>query len=123
MQVAFEYSRPEPHDYGSLVSLESNTECILKGVDLLSPPMAREVHYNELTDLLEELDYPVSREEAAETMSDVTLLLADGERNLGELVSRTSSDKFVAVDDVFTELQSTLPREAVGEPYQSEGEG
>lgn len=85
--------------------------------------MAREVHYNKLTDMLQELGYPVSREEAAEEMSDVTLLLADGQRNLGELVSRTSSDKFVSVDDVFTELQSTLPREAVGEPYQSEGEG
>lgn len=85
--------------------------------------MAREVHYNELTNLLEELDYPVERNDASEEMSEVKLLLADGERNLGELVSKTDSEKFVSVDDLFSDLQNTLPREAVGEPYQSEGEG
>lgn len=85
--------------------------------------MTREVHYNELADLLEELDYPVDRPRAAEAMSDVTLLLADGETNLGELISETSSERHVSVDDLLSELQNTLPREAVGEPYQSEGEG
>lgn len=85
--------------------------------------MAREVHYNELPGFLEEIDYPSEREEVAERMSDVTLLLADGERNLGELIEATDSVRFVSVDDLFSALQNTLPREAVGEPYQSEGEG
>ncbi len=85
--------------------------------------MAREVHLNNVTEVLEELDYPVDRTTATEATTPVTLLLADGERNLGELVSRTDSEQFDSPDEIFSELQNTLPREAVGEPYQSEGEG
>lgn len=85
--------------------------------------MAREVHHNELPGLLEEFDYPVSREAVVAETAETTLLLADGERNLGELVSKTDGERFGSAEDLFAELQNTLPREAVGEPYQSEGEG
>lgn len=106
-----------------MVCLQSDTQRLLKEVELLESPVTRKIHFNEIVDLLEELQYPVERTAAAEQMSDVTMLLADGERDLDNLISKTDSEQFESVDHLFTELQSTLPREAVGEPYQSEGEG
>ena len=85
--------------------------------------MAREVKLSQIDDVLDELSYPVPRDDAAVEFEDVTVLLADGEVNLGELVSETGSDTFSSRDDLKTEIHNTLPREAVGEPYQSEGEG
>lgn len=85
--------------------------------------MTREVKLSHVADLFEEFDYPIERAAAAEAVSDVTLRLAEGERNLGTLVSKMDSDTFDDTEDIVSELHNTLPREAVGEPYQSEGEG
>lgn len=85
--------------------------------------MARETKLSHLTDLLEELEYPAGQAAATEQFSDVTVLLADGEVNLGVLISKTASDRFDSAEDLEAELHNTFPREAVGEPYQSEGEG
>ncbi|KYH27661.1 hypothetical protein HAPAU_03290 [Halalkalicoccus paucihalophilus] len=85
--------------------------------------MTREVKLSRVDDELEELSYPISRDDAAVEFEEVTVLLADGEANLGELVSETGSDSYRSVDDLKTEIHNSLPREAVGEPYQSEGEG
>ncbi|ELY60438.1 hypothetical protein C491_04050 [Natronococcus amylolyticus DSM 10524] len=82
-----------------------------------------EVKLSRIDDAFERLEYPIEAETAATELEGVTLLLADGERNLGELVGRTNSDRFESADDLETELHNVLPREAVGEPYQSEGEG
>ncbi len=78
---------------------------------------------SQLEDTLDELSYPIARDDAAIEFEDVTVLLADGEANLGELVSETGSDSFTSREDLESEIQNVLPREAVGEPYQSEGEG
>ena len=85
--------------------------------------MAREVKMSQLEDTLDELSYPIARDDAAIALEDVTVLLADGEANLGELVSETGSDSFATREDLESEIHNVLPREAVGEPYQSEGEG
>ncbi|MFC6904946.1 DUF5789 family protein [Halalkalicoccus tibetensis] len=85
--------------------------------------MAREIKMSQLEDTLDELSYPIARDDAAIEFEDVTVLLADGEANLGELVSETGSDSFTSREDLESEIQNVLPREAVGEPYQSEGEG
>lgn len=85
--------------------------------------MDREIKLNELDAVLGELSYPAERDEAAKDCTDVTLRLADGEINLGELIDETESDEFDSVEDLTAELHNVLPREAVGEPYQSEGEG
>ena len=82
-----------------------------------------EVNLSRVETVLEDLEYPVTNDEAARELDDVTLLLADGERNLGSLVERSDRDRFESVDDVKSALHNVLPREAVGEPYQSEGEG
>ncbi|WP_227355462.1 DUF5789 family protein [Haladaptatus salinisoli] len=85
--------------------------------------MAREVKLNHVESVLRELSYPISREDAAERFDDVTLVLAEGEKNLGEHVSQMSDAEFESADDLENEVFNNLPRRAVGEPYQSEGEG
>ncbi|MDS0473724.1 hypothetical protein [Natrinema sp. 1APR25-10V2] len=82
-----------------------------------------EVKLSRVSAVLEDLDYPIAPDQAATELEDVTLLLADGERNLGDLVERIDSVRFESREDLESELHNVLPREAVGEPYQSEGEG
>lgn len=84
--------------------------------------MARDVKYSRIEESLEELDYPIDRETAADEFAAVTLLLADGEENLGKLVSRIDEERFDSAEDIEAGLHNVLPREAVGEPYQSEGD-
>ncbi len=95
--------------------------CKQTGVE--GPDMGRNVHLNDIEPVLEELDYPVSRDAVADQCDDVTLVLADGEENLGDLVAGSGADEFSSTDDLQSEVFNLLPRHAVGEPYQSEGEG
>ncbi|UPV73276.1 hypothetical protein M0R89_12050 [Halorussus limi] len=85
--------------------------------------MAREVKLSHVESMLGELSYPIARETAASEFEDVTLLLADGERNLGELIADVPAEEFESNEELQSEINNVLPREAVGEPYQSEGEG
>ena len=85
--------------------------------------MTREIPLSDSSAVFNELEYPIDRADAAAELSDVTLLLADGEADLGELIPNMTSDTFETTDDIETELHNVLPRSAVGEPYQSEGEG
>ena len=84
--------------------------------------MSERVKLSRVQTLFEELDYPVTRDDAAAEFADVTITFADGEGNLGELVSEVGSDAFHGPDELFAELQNVLPVEAVGEPGQSEGD-
>jgi len=83
--------------------------------------MAR-IKLNRVANVLDRVDYPIEREAAAEQFDDVTLLLADGEANLGDLIADSDRGQFDSVDDLSTELNNVLPIEAVGEPGQSEGD-
>jgi len=85
--------------------------------------MSERVKLSRVESQFERLDYPVTRDDAAAEFVDVTVTFADGEANLGELVSEVGSDAFHGPDELFAELQNVLPIEAVGEPGQSEGEG
>lgn len=84
--------------------------------------MTREIKMSHLQDAFDELDYPVDRATAAAAFEDTTLLLADGTAQLDALIKDVSSKRFVSSDELVTELHNTLPRSAVGEPYQSEGD-
>ncbi|WP_049985949.1 DUF5789 family protein [Halobellus rufus] len=84
--------------------------------------MDREVKFSHVRETLEALEYPIDRATAADELADVTLLLADGSENFGDLVESTGSETFESPEDLETELHNALPREAVGEPYQSEGD-
>jgi len=84
--------------------------------------MSERVKLSRVESLFEQLDYPVTRDDAAAEFANVTVTFADGEANLGELVSEVGSDAFHGPDELFAELQNVLPIEAVGEPGQSEGD-
>ncbi len=84
--------------------------------------MNRKIKFSDILSLLDEIEYPIGRTTASEELSDVRLVLADGETNLGKLVSQTSRESFESATDIQSELHNVLPREAVGDPYQSEGD-
>ncbi|WP_439025620.1 DUF5789 family protein [Haloarchaeobius sp. DT45] len=85
--------------------------------------MGQTVKLKHLERTLENQAYPATRDGLAADLADVTVLLADGEANLGELVSETQSDSFDSAEDLLFELNNVMPVGAVGEPGQSEGEG
>lgn len=76
-----------------------------------------------LSDYLETLSYPISLPEAVTTCEGTTLDLADGTEELDAVLAQSTSDRFDSADELGAEIMSLLPRRAVGEPYQSEGEG
>jgi hypothetical protein len=82
----------------------------------------REVKLNQLHAVIGELDYPISKANARDELSDVTLLFADGEEPLPDVVSRSNVERYGTVDDLETEIFNHLPVRAVGEPGQSEGD-
>lgn len=85
--------------------------------------MTREVKLNRLETVLDDLEYPIDRQAAATAFDDIRIQLAEGEVNLGSTIDESSAGAFESVDDLAAEVRSRLPRHAVGEPYQSEGEG
>lgn len=85
--------------------------------------MAHRLKLEGLYPYLDTGEYPCSVAEATERYDDVTLVLADGTVTLGTVVADSTSDEFESADDLTMEVMSLLPRRAVGEPFQSEGEG
>ena len=85
--------------------------------------MDRAIRLSELESELSSLSYPVSPDDVVDELGTTTLLLADGETTIGEVVSESNADRFDSADDLVAEVRSLLPREAVGEPHQPEGEG
>ncbi|QLG62158.1 DUF5789 family protein [Halorarum salinum] len=71
---------------------------------------------------LDDLQYPISREDAAEHFADTTLTYADGEENLGDRILDCRSESFADLDELVSDLYNILPVEALGEPGQSEGD-
>ena len=85
--------------------------------------MSQAVKLGRIAPVLAELEYPVSREAVVDQLGETTVLLADGEVNFGELIGEANEDTFDSHDSLVLETMNLLPRHAVGEPYQSEGEG
>jgi hypothetical protein len=84
--------------------------------------MHERVKLSRVATRLDDLRYPITRAEAAESLSDVNVLMADGEENLGSLVAGVTDDSFSSSTELWEDLQNALPIEAVGEPGQSEGD-
>lgn len=84
--------------------------------------MRSEIHLSELREEIDKLYYPISRAEAVDRVEGTTVLYADGDEPLADLVARTSSDRFETVDELVSEALSAAPVEAIGEPGQSEGD-
>jgi hypothetical protein len=80
------------------------------------------VKFSRLYERLDALDYPISREEAATACRGETLTFADGQRDLGDLLSGLDDARFEAASELHETLQAELPTEALGEPGQSDGD-
>ena len=85
--------------------------------------MAETITLNELDALLESLSYPVTLAEANAELGDVRIQLADGLIGFDEATEPIGTDSFASAGELEAEIFNVLPREAVGEPFQSEGEG
>ncbi|MFC6732051.1 MULTISPECIES: hypothetical protein [unclassified Haladaptatus] len=84
--------------------------------------MARTVKLSRVNGTLAELSYPISRTDAMAELSDVTVLLADGETKLSNVIERAPSMMYETMEDLQTDLLTYMPVRAVGEPGQSEGD-
>jgi len=80
------------------------------------------IKINRVKNVLDRVEYPQRRADAAAEFDDVTLVFADGEANLGELITKADRETFRSADDLSTELNNVMPIEAVGEPGQSDGD-
>jgi hypothetical protein len=84
--------------------------------------MTRELKLEQLYTVLDDAEYPVSREAALDRYDDVTLVLADGTVPLTDVLADAEAEEFVSADDLCLDVMNLLPRHAVGEPFQSEGD-
>ena len=84
--------------------------------------MDQRIPFKELGEVLATLEYPTDRSTAIQEVGDTTIQLADGRVNLGDLLQRTDAEYYDRPGDLQAAIHATLPRRAVGEPYQSEGD-
>lgn len=80
------------------------------------------IHLSDLRAALDELSYPIDRTEVVDEVSGVTVLYADGEEPLADLIARAPATTFESVDELSQAAVANAPIEAVGEPGQSEGD-
>lgn len=85
--------------------------------------MTTEIELNRVRGTVDALSYPLSREAAVDELEAVTVLYADGEEPLADVVARSNEAELSSAADLESEIYSNLPTEAVGEPGRSEGEG
>lgn len=88
----------------------------------LCVPMTEPVKLSHLRDVLDSIEYPISKSDARDETAGIVLQYADGEERLSAVISRANDDTFEGVDDLEAEIYGNLPIEAVGEPGQSEGD-
>ncbi|MDZ5813152.1 hypothetical protein U4E84_17625, partial [Halorubrum sp. AD140] len=62
------------------------------------------------------------REALAEAFAGTTVLFADGDADLGDLLADVDQETFETAADPYAALQNVLPIEALGEPGQSDGD-
>ncbi len=84
--------------------------------------MQRVVRLNRINMVLSNLEYPISPATAARECEGIIVELAEGTINLNETIRKSRADRFISAEDLELELMSLLPRSAVGEPFQSEGD-
>jgi hypothetical protein len=84
--------------------------------------MQRIVRLNRIATVLSELDYPTTPAAVATGCSGIRVELAEGSVDLGETIRQSHATSFTSVEDVELEFMGLLPRHAVGEPFQSEGD-
>lgn len=84
--------------------------------------MTRTIRLNRVGSVLSALEYPTDPAAVGAACDDVTVRLADGEVSLAAVVGRSTASVFVSPEELTEEVMSLLPRRAVGEPFQSDGD-
>ncbi|MBB6647252.1 DUF5789 family protein [Halobellus ruber] len=84
--------------------------------------METEIRLNRIDAVLEELDYPVTPPAVADACGDVVVRLAEGTVTVGDVVAESNAEEFDSSEDLEMEIMNLLPRDAVGEPFQSDGD-
>lgn len=84
--------------------------------------LQRIVRLNRLSTVLSNLEYPISPATAARECEGIVVELAEATVNLNDTILESREDQFTSGEDLELELMSLLPRSAVGEPFQSEGD-
>jgi len=84
--------------------------------------MNQSVRLNRIGRVLSRLEYPTTPATVVADCANITVELAEGTVNLGETIADSNATQFRSADDLELELLGLLPRHAVGEPYQSEGD-
>ncbi|OYR58179.1 DUF5789 family protein [Halorubrum halodurans] len=84
--------------------------------------MTRTIRLNRVGGVLSAFEYPVAPATVATACDDVMIRLADGEVNLGATVGDSTATEFGSAEELTEEVMSLLPRRAVGEPFQSDGD-
>lgn len=82
-----------------------------------------QIKLSHLYPALEDLSYPLSHDAAVHETADVTLRLADGTIPLSSVIEDAETDEYHSQEDLLLDVMALLPRRAVGDPYQAEGEG
>jgi len=84
--------------------------------------MTSEVHLSRVEDEFREHSYPVAHEDLVDSCAGTTVLFADGDADLGELVADIDQERFESAEDAFTALQNVLPIEALGARQSDDGD-
>ncbi|GAB7008260.1 hypothetical protein [Halorubrum trueperi] len=84
--------------------------------------MSDEIHLSRVEDELRSHSYPSERDDLVASFAGTTVLFADGDADLGDLVADIDQARFESAEDAYTALQNVLPIEALGEPGQSDGD-
>jgi hypothetical protein len=84
--------------------------------------MTPEVRLSRVEAEFNDHSFPTARDALAESCADTTVLFADGDADLGELVADITQERFESAEDAYVALQNVLPIEALGEPGQSDGD-
>lgn len=80
------------------------------------------IRLNRIDDVLTNLAYPIAPPAVADACGETVVRLAEGTVSIGEVIERSNADRFESSGDLEMEIMSLLPRDAVGEPYQSDGD-
>ena len=84
--------------------------------------MNEEIRLNRIGTAFEDLEYPVRPPAVAAAYEGVEVRLAEGTVAVDEVIAESNADQFASKDDPELEFLNLLPRNAVGEPFQSDGD-
>jgi hypothetical protein len=80
------------------------------------------IRLNRIETVLESLEYPITPPAVTDACGGTVVRLAEGTVNVEDVMAESNADRFESSEDLELEFLSLLPRDAVGEPYQSDGD-